>query len=109
MTLPPIPPDLSPPVSSGAPGTSNLPSEFSIEEDKRRSEVKETKRASMLNRAGRSAFQRLNGIIGDEPDKDVQFYESLSQDDFSRLTSIYGQDDVARYVRAMEKKRLNRS
>ena len=99
----------SPPqISTEAPGVSNIPSEFSRAREKRLAKKEEPKRISALNRAGKSAFERLNKVIGDGQDRDVQFYNGLTQNDMGRLVSFYGPDEVARYTKAMEKKRLNR-
>ena len=86
MTFPNLPVDFPPPqISLEAPGTRNLPSEFSEREDRRLTKKKESKRITTLDRAGQSAFARLNDITGDNEDRDVQFYSGLTQADMGSL------------------------
>jgi len=54
----------------------------------------------------KSAFTRSLKRAGIETNPSVMLYNTLREEDFSKLSEIYGQEFVMNYVRDMESKRL---
>lgn len=59
-----------------------------------------------MEKATRSAFDRVGKVVGAEPDPDLSFYKSLVPQDFTNLMKEYGEEDVIRYIREMESKNI---
>lgn len=59
-----------------------------------------------MEKATRSAFDRVGNVVGTEPDPDLSFYKSLAPQDFTNLMKEYGENDVVRYIKDMESKMI---
>jgi hypothetical protein len=60
-----------------------------------------------LRRVAREAFRGVHRASGKPADDDVRLYESLSEEDFDRMSKMYGIDETLRYIRTMEFKRMS--
>jgi hypothetical protein len=59
-----------------------------------------------MTNATRSAFDRAGSVTGGENDPDLSLYQSLAPQDFTALMKEYGEEDILRYIRTMESKKL---
>lgn len=58
-----------------------------------------------ITQAADKAFSRLDKTFG--IDADVEIYETLKEEDFSKMVGEFGPDEVTKYIKAMEYRRLN--
>jgi hypothetical protein len=60
-----------------------------------------------IREASKSAFQRMGNLhSSDNVDPDIQLYDTLTGQDFSMIMNKYGEEETMRYIREMERKRL---
>jgi len=59
-----------------------------------------------INKAAPSAIQNVSKAVGGELDKDLALYRSLNENDFAKLSQMYGQENVIEYIETMERKRI---
>ena len=59
-----------------------------------------------LKGAYRSAFNRVRATAGKTTDRDIMFYDTLTPEDFSLMSENYGQDEILKYIRAIETRRM---
>jgi hypothetical protein len=63
---------------------------------------------SAFDRVGRAAEHAIGTherLLGQNPDNDVAYYETLKTPDFDHLAEVYGPDNVIEYIQAMESRR----
>jgi hypothetical protein len=61
---------------------------------------------SKMQKATQSAFDRVGNVTNTENDPDLSLYQSLAPQDFTKLMERYGEDDVLRYIKTMESRKL---
>jgi len=59
-----------------------------------------------MERATRSAFDRVGQVSGSESDPDLSLYQSLVPQDFAKLMEDYGENEVLDYIKTMEGRRV---
>ncbi len=60
---------------------------------------------NLLRAAASQGFDQLTSL-GKTQDDDLELYSTLKQEDFSKLVQKYGNDDVIKYIKTMEARRL---
>jgi hypothetical protein len=59
--------------------------------------------------ASKSALRRMSSLhTSGDVDPDVRIYNTLAESDFSKIMGEYGEEETLRYIREMERKRLQR-
>ena len=56
--------------------------------------------------AARQGAQIVREMLGQSNDPDLRLYEKLTTSDFVEIGRLYGEDELRRYIRLMETRRL---
>lgn len=58
-----------------------------------------------ISKAAETAFARMDAAF--KVDSEIQIYDNLKAGDFSALSGEFGPEEVAKYIKEMEYRRLN--
>lgn len=61
-----------------------------------------------MGQAAQTAAGNYGRLLGQSPNRDVAFYETLTPDDFDRMGKQHGSEAVIEYITTMEARRLRR-
>jgi len=61
---------------------------------------------NLLRAAASQGFDQLTSLNKKNVDEDLELYGTLTEKDFSNLVRQYGNDDVMKYIKTMEARRL---
>lgn len=61
---------------------------------------------SKMQKAAQSAFDRVGNVTGTENDPDLSIYQTLAPQDFTKLMQQFGEEEILRYIKTMESRRL---
>ena len=59
-----------------------------------------------LDRAAAQAMKRQDKMVGAPSDPDLARYEQLGPNDFATIAKVYGPDNLIRYIKTMEARRM---
>lgn len=60
---------------------------------------------SKVEKATRTAFDRVGTVTGTENDPDLSLYQTLAPNDFTELMKEYGEENILSYIKTMESRR----
>lgn len=61
---------------------------------------------SMVQRATKKAFQKVQGVAGVETNPDLKLYSTLKPEHFTKLIAEYGEGPIIDYIRDMESQKI---
>jgi len=61
---------------------------------------------NLLRAAASQGFDQLTSLGKTSQDEDLELYSTLKEEDFSKLVKQYGNDEVMKYIKTMEARRL---
>ena len=62
-----------------------------------------------LDDAASQAMKRQDKMLGAPTDPDLARYEQLGPNDFATIAKVYGPENMIRYIRTMESRRMKGS
>lgn len=63
---------------------------------------------AVIRRAAGHALDRASSVTNHETDEDLRIYENLPMEAFDALVAKHGPDEVIKYIKAMEAKKMRR-